>query len=72
MIEQLKALEEYLKANNLHSTLQSLRSEILSKYPQAPSKQFMSIVDSAPQKKISHSMSFTNRSQEKKSSLKKK
>lgn len=61
MIEQLKALEEYLRANKMDATIQSLRAEVLGKYSQGPSTQFLGMVDEAGSKKLGRSMDFTNR-----------
>lgn len=61
MIEQLKALEEYLKANKMEKTLQSLKVEILAKYPQGPSTQFLNLLDESGPKKLGKSTDFTSR-----------
>lgn len=72
MIEQLKLLEEYLRANKMEHSLQALRAEVLAKYPQGPSTQFLELVQEQPSKKLARSIDFTNRPTEPKQKQKNK
>lgn len=72
MIEQLKLLEEYLRANKMEHSLQALRAEVLAKYPQGPSTQFLELVQEQPSKKLARSIDFTNRPAEPKQKQKNK
>jgi hypothetical protein len=44
MIEYIKILEEYFQSNDMKATLQTFRAELLSKIPNKPSQQFMSLL----------------------------
>ena len=56
----------------MEKTLESLRTEILNKYPQGPSNQFLSLIDeSGGSKKMGKSVDFTNRPSEGKGKIQK-
>lgn len=44
-VDQLAHLEEFLKANRMTHTLQTLRQELAAKIPQQPSSQLVSLID---------------------------
>ena len=50
-IDSLTLLEDYLKNNRMHHTLQILRQELAEKIPHKPSNQLLALIDTP---KIEH------------------
>lgn len=70
MIAQLKCLQQYLIANKMQGTLQSLRAQILGKYPQAPSNQFTQLFElNQTKKNIGKNVELTGQNSSKKTKV---